>query len=189
MKDVGVKRNVGRTLLLLHFIGLAMSVGTRLADLVINHVTSGADLQSLSLGRDLTNESARSLVLPGFLLLIGSGIGLTLLRYGSRPPGWIWIKVALNAAGMFIATTLVAPALQVARSSAHWSAAHDQLAPQFQASAALGSLYGAIAFALFLLSIPVAIWKPHLSVKLPLSALRPSRSKAQPTEWPATQSN
>jgi hypothetical protein len=175
MNAVGVKRNVGRTLLLAHFIGLAMSVGTRLADLAIDHATRGADLRSLSLGRDLTSELARSLVLPGFLLLIGSGIGLTLLRYGSRPPGWIWVKIALNAVGVLVAMSLVAPALQAARSWAHWSVAHDQFAPQFQAEAARASLFGAIALALFLLNIPVAIWKPRLSARLPLSALRFSR--------------
>jgi hypothetical protein len=175
MNAAWVKRNVGRTLLLVHFIGLAMSVGTRLVDLVIDHATSGADLRILSLGRDLTNELARSLVLPGFLLLIGSGIGLTLLRYGLRPPSWVWMKVALNTVGILVATSLVAPALQAARSWAHWSVAHDQFAPQFQADAAQASLYGAIAFALFLLSIPVAIWKPQLSPKLALSALRLSR--------------
>jgi hypothetical protein len=174
MKVAWVTRNVGRTLLLVHFVGLAMSVGTRLADLVIEHATSGPDLHSLSLGRDLTAVLARSLVLPGFLLLLGSGVGLTLLRYGARPPGWIWIKVALNSVGIFVAMSLVAPALQAARVWAQWSVAHDQLAPQFQADAAQASFYGAIVFALFLLSIPVAIWKPHLARKLPLGA--PGRS-------------
>jgi hypothetical protein len=168
MKAVGAKRNVGRTLLLLHFVGLAMSIGTRLAALVIDHATSGTDLQSLALGRDLTNELARSLVLPGFLLLIGSGAGLTLLRYGLRPPSWVWIKVALNTAGVFVATSLVSPALQGARFWAHWSVAHNEFAPQLQVDVARASLYGAIAFALLLLNIPVAIWKPALSAVLPL---------------------
>jgi hypothetical protein len=171
MKAVWVKRNAVRTLLLIHFTGLAMSVGTRLAALVIDHGMSDADLRSLSLGRDLTNELARSLVLPGFLLLIVSGTGLTLLRYGLRPPNWIWIKVALNTAGIFVATALVSPALQAARFWAHWSVAHDEFAPQFQVNAARASLYGAIAFALLLLNIPVAIWKPSLSVKIPLRTL------------------
>ncbi len=165
MKAVWVKRNAGRALLLLHFIGLAMSIGTRLAALVVDHATSGADLQSLSLGRDLTAELARSLVLPGFLLLIASGTGLTLIRYGLRAPGWVWIKVALNAAGVFVATSLVSPALQDARFWAHWSGAHNELAPQLQAAATRASLYGAIAFALLLLNIPVAIWKPRLFAK------------------------
>jgi len=178
MKAVWVKRNVGRTLLLIHFIGLAMSVGTRLAALVIDRATAGADLQSLSLGRDLASELARSLVLPGFLLLIGSGVGLTLLRYGLRPPSWIWIKVALNTAGVFVAISLVAPALQATRFWAHWSVAHDEFAPQLQVDAARASLYGAVAFALLLLNIPVAIWKPNLAAKPPVSRVGLSRPEA-----------
>ncbi len=166
MNAIGFKRNVGRSLLLFHFLGLGMSIGTRLAALVIDRVTRAGDLQSLSFGRDLTGQLARTLVLPGFLLMIATGIGLTLLRYGLRPPVWVWIKIGLNAVALFIATPLVAPALVAARTWAHWSVEHNQLAPQFQHSADQASLYGAVVFALFLLNIPVAIWKPFLSVKL-----------------------
>jgi hypothetical protein len=162
-----MKRNLLRTLLLLHFIGLALSVGTRVANLIIDRQTSVAGLQALSFGRDLTGVLARSLVLPGFLLMAATGIAMTLVRYGLRPPVWVWIKVGLNVFVLFVATPLVAPALAAARAWAHWSFAHNQLAPQFLESASRASLYGAIVFTLFLLNIPVAIWKPYSAIRLP----------------------
>jgi len=167
MKSADLKRNALRSLLVLHFIGLAMSLGTRLADFVIDRATSGGSLQALSLGRDLTSVLARGLVLPGFLLMIASGIAMVLLRYGRHPPVWVWTKAGLSTLALFVGTSLAAPALAAARQWAHWSLAHNQLAPQFSSGAALASLYGGIVFILFLLNIPIAIWKPFASVRLP----------------------
>jgi hypothetical protein len=162
-----MKRNLFRGLLFFHFIGLALAVGTRFADWAIDAHTGAAGLQELSFGRDLMGELGRSLVLPGFLLMVATGIAMTVLRYGRRPPLWVWIKVGLNVVTLLIARPLVAPALAAARTWAHWSAVHDQLAPQFLQSAAQASLYGGLVFALFLLNMPVAIWKPFASVRLP----------------------
>ena len=39
------------------------------------------------------------------------------------------------------------------------------MAPQFAASAAQASLYGAVVLALFVLNISVAVWKPFNAVK------------------------
>jgi hypothetical protein len=167
MKSADLKRNASRSLLVLHFIGLAMSLGTRLADFVIDRVTSGGSLQTLSLGRDLTSVLARSLVLPGFLLMIASGVTMVLLRYGRHPPVWIWMKAGLSTLALLVATPLAAPALAAARQWAHWSLEHDLLAPQFGISAARASLYGGIVAICFLLNIPIAIWKPFASVRLP----------------------
>ena len=167
MKIADLRRNAFRSLLGLHFIGLAMSLGTRIADFAINRDTSGASLQILSFGRDLTGLLARSLVLPGFLLMIATGIAMVLLRYGRHPPIWVWTKAGLTTAALFVATPLAVPALTAARQWAHWSAEHGQLAPEFSQSAAKASLYGGIVFILFLLNIPIAIWKPFASIKLP----------------------
>jgi hypothetical protein len=161
-----VRRNGLRALLVLHFIGLGMSVGARFADLVIESMTRTGGLQLLVLGRDLTGEVARSLVLPGFLLLIATGIAMTLLRYGWRPPVWVWMKVGIVSTVLLVANPLVAPAARAARYWAHWSLDHHQLAPQFQAAAARASLFGGIVVALFLLNVPISVWKPFLAVNL-----------------------
>jgi len=106
---------------------------------------------------------ARSLTLPGFLLTIASGIGLVVVRYGKRVPRWVWAKVVLTTVGLVLAVKFVGPALEGARNWARWSAQHGQLAPQFADSLSQVSIYGSIVFALILLTIPVAVWKPVLS--------------------------
>jgi hypothetical protein len=183
MQFKDMKRHAFRTLLVLHFIALAMTVGVRFANFVVYRVTSAGDLHSLSLGRDLTGVLARSLALPGFLLTVVTGILMVLLRYGLRPPVWVWIKVGLTTAALSVATPLVAPALEAAREWAHWSAEHGQLAIEFRDNAAKASLYGSIVFALFLLNIPVAVWKPFSGLKLSeLLSRRISRTTTQQGE-------
>jgi hypothetical protein len=177
MKTPDIKRNAFRGFLVLHFVGLAMSLGTRIADFAIDRATRGGSLQVLSFGRDLTSHLALSLVLPGFLLMIASGIIMVLLRYGRHPPLWVWIKAAIATTALLVATPLAAPALAAARQWAQWSAEHNQLAPQFSDSAARATLYGAIVLVLFLLNIPIAIWKPFASVRLPrIHTLRKSEA-------------
>jgi hypothetical protein len=161
-----IKRHAFRSLLVFHFIGLALTVGIRFASLMIDRVTNTADLETLSFGRDLTGVLARGLTLPGFLLTIATGILMALLRYGRRPPVWIWIKVALTTGALSLATPVVGPALEAAREWARWSVEHGHLAPQFHDSVSRANLYGGIVFALFLLNIPVAVWKPFAGVKL-----------------------
>jgi hypothetical protein len=183
MKTADIKRNAFRGFLVLHFIGLAMSLGTRLADFAIDRLTSGNGLQALSFGRDLTSQLAYSLVLPGFLLIIASGIVMVLLRYGFHPPLWVWIKAGISTIALFVATPLAAPALTAARQWAHWSAENNQLAPQFSDSAAKAAFYGGIVFILFLLNIPIAIWKPFASIRLP--RIRESEPKTKTMVQPS----
>lgn len=173
MQAILLKRHSMRALLTLHLIGMAVFFGGRFADFVVERKTEGSDLQMLAFGRDLAGAIGRGLMLPGFLTMLVTGIVMTVLRYGKRPPGWVWIKVALNATAFLVVTPFVAPALAAARSWAHWSAEHGQLAPQFAQSAAQASFYGAIVFGLFLLNVPVAVWKPVFSLRKP-APLRPA---------------
>ena len=166
MKTSDVKRHVFRGLLSLHFVGLALTIGVRFASFSIYRATGAGDLQSLSFGRDLVGALARGLTLPGFLLTVLTGIGMVVLRYGSRAPLWVWIKVALTTAALAIATPIVGPALDAARQWAHWSLEHGYLAAELQYSVARANLYGGIVFALFVLNIPVAIWKPFSGLTL-----------------------
>jgi hypothetical protein len=160
MTSASFKRNAFRTLLVLHLIGLTLVIGIRLASFGIEHATSSGSLEFLALGRDLMGILARTLTLPGFLLTIATGIGMVILRYGKKVPGWVWVKVALITISLGLATSRVAPALEAARKWAHWSAERGQLAPQLHDSLAQITLYGGIVFALILMAIPVSVWKP-----------------------------
>lgn len=165
LMQANTRRNAFRVLLVLHFVGLALLIGVRFADYVIENRTAHSSLQILAFGRDLTFAINRTLALPGFLTIASTGIAMTLLRYGRRPPIWVWIKVTLNILAFFVVSPFVAPALTATRKWAHWSADHNQLAPQYQQSASQAALFGSIIFVLFLANIPVAVWKPFLSVK------------------------
>ena len=166
MKINDMRRHVFRGFLTLHFVGLALTIGVRFASFGIYRATGAGDLQSLSFGRDLVGVLARSLTLPGFLLTVLTGIAMVFFRYGLRPPVWVWIKVALTTAALSIATPIVGPALDAARQWAHWSLEHGQLAAELQASVARANFYGGIVFVLFVLNIPVAIWKPFPGLTL-----------------------
>lgn len=186
MKISDIKRHVFRGFLSFHFVGLALTIGVRLASFIIYRATSTGDLQSLSFGRDIVGVLARSLTLPGFLLTVLTGIGMVLLRYGSRPPLWVWIKVALTTAALSIATPIVGPALEASRQWAHWSLEHGYLAAELQASIAKANFYGGIVFVLFVLNIPVAIWKP--SSGLTMSRLLRRRTNSSDGKPMKTQS-
>lgn len=183
MRNSPVQRNVFRALLVFHFVGLALTIGMRFASLAIDRVAEAGSLQTLAFGRELTGALARSLALPGFLLMVSTGIAMALLRYRRRPPIWVWMKIGVTATALAIATPVVAPALAAARTWAQWSAAHGQLAPQFLQSASRANLFGAIVFTLFLSNIVIAVWKPFVAnkAKLAKSAAASAPDVVQPS--------
>jgi hypothetical protein len=177
MSTGDLKRHMFRGLLVFHFIGLALTIGIRFANFAIYHATSTADLQQLSFGRDLAGEIARDLSLPGLLMMMTTGLAMTFMRYGLRPPIWIWLKLGLTVGALALAAPVVAPALEAAREWARWSVAQGHLAPEFHASVSKANLYGSIVFLLFLLNIPVAVWKPFASLRRSLSPKRDDASR------------
>lgn len=181
-----LKRILFRVLLVGHFLGLTLAVGVRFADFVVDTQTGGQTggqtgalgLQTLSLGQQLTGTLAATLVAPGFVLMIFTGVSMTLLRYGVRPPFWVWLKIGVTVVAVVIAQAKVAPALSAARRWAHWSAEHNRLAPQFHDSTAQAALFGAVVFGLFLINIPVAVWKPFAALRWPAPRAKPAPHQA-----------
>lgn len=178
-----LKRHSMRALLTVHIAAMAVAIGGRVAVSAVEHGTEADGLHSLALGRDLAGTIGRGFVLPAFFVMIVSGIAMTVLRYGKRPPAWVWIKSAVTAIAFLVASPLVAPALASARYWAHWSADHGQLAPQFQESAARASFFGAIAFLLFLVNIPVAVWKPVFAFRWQRLFSRPVAEPPFQSKW------
>jgi hypothetical protein len=155
-----IKRQSIHLLLLFHFVGLALSMGTSIANVVIERNTRGSRLELLSIGRDLISVSSRELVQTGFYMLVVSGILIVVLRYGIRAPAWVWIKLATSAAIFAVAALGTGPTNAALAALAHWSVEHGQLAPQFSDSLAHAGRYGETLLVLFLTTIAVAIWKP-----------------------------
>ena len=155
-----IKRQSIRLLLLFHFIGLALSMGASIANVVIERNTRSSGLELLSIGRDLISVSSRELVQTGFYMLVVSGMLIVVLRYGIRAPAWVWIKLATSSAIFAVAALGTGPTNAALAALAHWSVEHGQLAPQYQDSLAHAGRYGETLLVLFLTTIAVAIWKP-----------------------------
>lgn len=166
-RSIGGKRTALLLLLSLHFVGIALLIGASVAGVLIDQETSRGTLEVLALGRDVGSLVVRSLALPGFLVTAASGITMTLMRYGRRPPVWVWTKIGLNLGALAISASFVAPALIAARQWAGWSVDHGTLAPELQQSAAQAAIFSAVIVVIFLVNIPVAVWKPFASVRLP----------------------
>jgi hypothetical protein len=66
-----------------------------------------------------------------------------------------------------ISATFVAPALVAARQWAQWSVDHGALAPELDQSASQAAVFTAVIVVIFLLNIPVAVWKPLAAVRWP----------------------
>ncbi|URV28339.1 hypothetical protein [Burkholderia gladioli] len=180
MQAFSVKRNVMRTLLVFHLLGIALVIGSRAANIVVYRQTSQAGVPMLGLGRDLGRVIGQSLTSPSLFVIVVTGVAMAFLRYGRRPPLWVWIKACLTVLVLTVAFTLVGPSLRVAQELARWSTEHNQLAVHYEASAMRASLYGGIVFALFFVNIVVAVWKPFLGSQLPgFRRSNPGRGRRQ----------
>jgi len=177
MTGPDIRRQASRFFLLVHFLGLALSLGAAFANVAIERQTRGTSLELLAFGRDLISFSSSALVPTGFWMMVVSGIVVVILRYGYRAPLWVWLKLALSATVFTVADFAQGPATRALAALAHWSVAHGQLAPQYQQTLALGGRYGLVVLALFLTTMGIAIWKP---VSFRIRARRPG--SAQPSE-------
>ena len=158
-----LRRQSTRILMLFHFIGLAMCLGSIFANVMIDRQTRGAGLEILALGRDLIALTSRNFIQTGFWMMVVTGILVVLLRYGLRPPIWVWVKAGTSTAIFAIVVLALDPAALSATQWAHWSAEHGQLAPQFLVSVTEAGRYGIMVLALLLVTTIVAIWKPFSS--------------------------
>jgi hypothetical protein len=173
-----IRRQASRFFLLVHFLGLALSLGAAFANVAIERQTRGGSLELLAFGRDLITFSSSVLVPTGFWMMVISGILVVVLRYGYRAPLWVWLKLTASVAIFAVADFAQGPVTRALAMLAHWSVEHGQLAPQYQETLALAGRYGLLTLALFLMTMGIAIWKP---VSFRLGARRAVR-QAQPSE-------
>ena len=179
MTGQALRRQASRCFLLVHFVGLALSLGAAFANVAIERQTRGGSLELLSFGRDLISLSSRNLVQTGFWMMVISGILVVALRYGYRAPLWVWLKLATSAAIFAVAAFAQAPTTAALSTLAHWSVEHGALAPQFAVNLALAGRYGLVVLALFLTTMGIAIWKP-VSFRI-----RRAAQPGQPSEFGA----
>lgn len=158
-----IKRQLDRVLLFVHFVALTLCLGTIFTNVLIERHTRSGSLELLSIGRDLVTLSSHNLIQTGFLVMVFSGILITLLRYGLRAPLWAWLKLGISVIVFSLVIFGLDPASTTATEWARWSAEHGQLAPQFVEYATRAGRFGVSILALLLVTAIVAIWKPTLS--------------------------
>jgi hypothetical protein len=176
MTGPDIRRQASRFFLLVHFLGLALSLGAAFANVAIERQTRGGSLELLAFGRDLIGFSSSVLIPTGFWTMVISGILVVLLRYGYRAPLWVWLKLCFSAAIFTVADFAQGPVTRALTALAHASVEHGQLAAQYQDTLTLAGRYGLLILALFLATMGIAIWKPVSS------RIRRATGRGQPSE-------
>ncbi len=144
----------------LHFLGLALFFGVIVADIVIDRYAETQDPAFLSHARALVSLTSFALPLRGLALMVATGVAMTALRYGARPPRWVLVKVGLTAVIFVNALVFVLPAVGEATHWAAVSAVQGRVLPEFSAAVAWEGLFGASNLLLFLLAGALAIARP-----------------------------
>jgi len=143
-----------------HFIGMTLFLGVIVADIVIDGYAQTQSLAFLADARALVSVTGLQLPLLGLALLAPTGVAMTALRYGPRPPGWVVAKLVLTVAIFGNALAFLFPAI---RAATHWaavSAEQGHVLPEYAAAAARESAFGAANLLMFVLAGALAIWKP-----------------------------
>jgi hypothetical protein len=149
----------------LHFIGMTLFLGVIVADIVIDGYAQTQSAAFLADTRTLVSLTGLQLPLLGLALLALTGVAMTALRYGSRPPAWVVAKLVLTVAIFGNALAFLFPAI---RAATHWAAVSAEqghalpghVLPEYAAAAAREGAFGAANLLMFVLAGALAIWKP-----------------------------
>jgi Predicted integral membrane protein (DUF2269) len=163
-QELGARDPIYQMAKALHFLGLAMFLGSILGHVTIGLVPGAKDqAQAMLFGRQAIEIATWSLTVPGLVLLVVSGLFMT-LRGGLGFGRWRWLNVH-QIVGVLIllnASVSLVPVggdlLDVASKIMQGRASLDDLA----ALSARESMFGAASLVLALITIFVAVLKPTL---------------------------
>ncbi|MBV8440654.1 MAG: hypothetical protein JO312_08870 [Hyphomicrobiales bacterium] len=112
--------------------------------------------------RTLVSLTSFSLPLNGLALALVTGVAMTVLRFGVRPPAWVLAKLVLATAIFTNAKVFLFPAISDATIWAALGATQSQTPPEFFAAVAREGGFGALNLVMFLIAGALAIGKPAL---------------------------
>jgi hypothetical protein len=144
----------------LHFIGLAIFFGVIVANIAIDRFAETQAPAFLADARTLVSLTSFSLPLNGLALALVTGVAMTILRFGVRPPAWVLAKLVLATAIFINAKAFLFPAIGDATKWAALGATQGQTPPEFFAAVTREGGFGALNLALFLIAGALAIGKP-----------------------------
>jgi predicted Abi (CAAX) family protease len=148
----------------LHFVGLAMFLGTIIVNIVVEKHIAVGGLPLLADGRTLISLISHRLILQGLGLMTVTGVLMAVLRFGAGTPIWVYAKAA--CVGLIVAISLVflLPSLDEATRWAVISASQNKLLPEFSQWLGGGAHFGVVNLLLFFAAGALALWRPSLPV-------------------------
>lgn len=147
----------------LHFLGLAMFLGSILGHISIGFLPGAGEAQTILLGRQAIDVATWWLTLPGLALLVITGLFMTVQgRYGFARRRWLTahqllaVLIVLNAVFVLVpgGGALLALATEVADGR--------QTADAMNALAGRESMFGAANLLMALTAVFIAVFKPDL---------------------------
>jgi hypothetical protein len=150
---------VRQALKVIHFIGLAMFLGSVFAHISVNAVPGvGTDPAATLTARQAIVAATTWVTLPGLLLAIASGLGLTILGgHGFGRTRWLTLHQAAALLVLLNAVLVLAPAGREAVEAAR-SGSMETVA----AAAAPEGRFGPVNLLLTLAAVVLAVAKPRL---------------------------
>jgi hypothetical protein len=163
-RDLGTRDSIHKTAKALHFIGLAMFLGSILGHIAIGFVPGAKDQpQAMLFGRQAIEIATWSLTIPGLALLVVTGLFMTFhggLGFGRRR--WLTTHQIIGALILLNAALILVPVgddlFGAASQIVHGGGSREA----FAALAARERMFGAANLVLALATIFVAVLKPAL---------------------------
>lgn len=158
-----------RALKVLHLLGLALFLGSVLAHVSVNAIPNiASDPTTLLIGRQAIEAATRFVTLPGLVLAIVSGVGLTLVgRHGFGRRRWLTLHQAIGLLILLNALLFLAPIGREAEAAARALVAGSGAIDAVLAIAGRERVFGPINVVLTLATIVLAVFRPRLGQGAP----------------------
>lgn len=152
---------MNRFLKLIHFIALALFLGSILAWIVLSE-TGPAAPALLAQTRQYIHIGTWALTVPGLWLMLISGLLLGYRRYGPRNR-FFQLKLGLTLLILLNASFVVVPAVDMANQLAQAAlleGAGGELGADFQAATLREAIGGGLNILLIVITAAVGVWRP-----------------------------
>ncbi len=147
-----------RTARFVHYLGVALFLGSIFSFIVASSVTATSDLAALAAARRVISAGTMFLTLPGLALLVVSGAVLSATSNGLKSR---WVQVMALAAAVIVvnAVFVVVPAGRTATALAQSAVSTGDLATGFGAAYMTESVAGGANIVLALIATAAGVWR------------------------------
>ncbi|WP_162788022.1 DUF2269 family protein [Chromobacterium haemolyticum] len=154
---------MNRTLKLIHFIALALFLGSILAWVVLSE-TGPATPALLAQTRQQIHIGTWVLTVPGLWLMLISGLLMGYRRYGPRNR-FFQLKLGLTLLILLNASFVVVPAVDMANQLAQAALLNGALSADFHAATLREAIGGGLNILLIVITAAVGVWRPGVRAR------------------------